>query len=1710
MEALKKERASRKSVLTRCINDLHRFIVDEDREKAKDRFDTIKERFCRFEEAHDAFHNTLNEEDDIEKSDEYFTAMHKNYVTVVKEAREWLKLQEKQEPVQKTEKKDNSSSSELLKCMNLPKIELDFDGDPLSYHSFIALFNENIHEVVSDDDIRLSRLIQFTSGDANKAIRSCAVLGGSGGYKKARDILKTRFGDEFLIAEKVISQLKSGKPIWSATELQQFSDELQNAFTTLSSINRLVEVDVQSCISEIASRVQPEVKNRWKRHMYDIKEKKRRYPNFEEFVSFIGKEASEMNDPVWGQWGKYSRDKSRSQSNDKPKSLPSSKTFAASTESSNSKKRSPCILCKHDHRLFYCDMFKSMKVPERIKLVKDNNLCENCLLNNHKTADCRKMTRCTVDGCNEKHTKFIHVNKSSQRAQSSDVRPVTNASVNVDGDVLLPVVPISVNDKCDTHALLDSGSTSTFCTQDLVNELELQGHDVKYRLRTLNKEANVCTKSVSLKVASRDGRDVLNLSDVFVVPEIPVSVPVVDLKKYPHLCDIPLCQEVAHVKLLIGQDNAEALVPIQLERGGKGEPFAVRTLFGWSLNGPISSSGPAGKHVVNNFISCHVNVSHDLLEDKISELWKVENEGLSDEKEAWSEDDRQVVKLWDAKVAFQDGHYVLPIPWREHAYFPDNVSLAMSRLQSLRRSLDKRGLFEKYNAEILKLLSSNYAEKVDLAVPPGDKIWYLPHQAVLSSNKPGKVRVVFDCAAKYDSESLNHKCLRGPDLNNRLLAVILRFRQHEFAFMGDVEAMYYQVKVPTHERDALRFLWFNADGGIDHFRMTCHVFGGVWCSCAATYALRRVLVDVPDVDSAVASALRHSFYVDDCLVSVRSEEEVLHVQTGLKELLAKTGFNLTKFVVNRNSILEWINEADRATEVKTRISESSCKALGIVWNVSSDEFQFEVDFAVPKVVTRRSILSVISSTFDPLGLIGPILVVGKILFQKVTKMKLSWDENVPPDIRKEWESWLLSLRGLSEIKIKRCVKTSEFNDAYLELHHFSDASLKAYGCCSYLRCINKDGKISTYLLVSKCKVAPINAVSIPRLELQAAVLSAKIDVWLKEELHDLEISNSIFWSDSQIVLQYIKSETRGFKIYVANRVGTIRSLTDVSKWFHVSGKANPADIISRGKTPALLDTDMWFQGPPFLRLYKAQWHTCPDVGEIPTDDPELLKCEKVSHVAAMVNDHPLDKLSEHYSDWYRLKRAVAWLLRLRDLLRGENKDKIGSNLSVDELKAAELSIVKRVQSQVYEVEIRRLQAGDSIEKSSSLKDLCPILNHDGVLCVGGRFNFSDVQGLQRNPAIIPNKHHIAELIVRDVHQVAHLGVEWTLGRLRTRYWVVKARVLIKRILRACVTCKHLFGLPCSQKMADLPRERLEANKPPFSYIGIDCFGPFTVKCRRSQVKRYGCLLTCFTTRAVHLEVLESLETQAFLNGFRRFVARRGSPLKVWTDRGTNFIGANAELKRGLKELDESALQSYGVQREIEWNFNPPMSSNMGGVWERCIRTVRKVIAGIMKDTHLSDDSLHTLFCEVESIVNSRPITKVSDSLNDMSALTPNHLLLLRQGPVPPPGVFSSTDAYRRRWKHVQFLVSQFWKKWLNEYLPELQRRQKWQNQTRNLQIGDVVLIVGENTPRSVWPLALVVKVHESKDGLVRSADVRTRTTVLTRPITKLVLLEGSN
>ncbi|XP_076045786.1 uncharacterized protein LOC143028029 [Oratosquilla oratoria] len=314
----------------------------------------------------------------------------------------------------------------------------------------------------------------------------------------------------------------------------------------------------------------------------------------------------------------------------------------------------------------------------------------------------------------------------------------------------------------------------------------------------------------------------------------------------------------------------------------------------------------------------------------------------------------------------------------------------------------------------------------------------------------------------------------------------------------------------------------------------------------------------------------------------------------------------------------------------------------------------------------------------------------------------------------------------------------------------------------------------------------------------------------------------------------------------------------------------------------------------------------------------------------------------------------------------------------------------------------------------------------------------------------------------------------------------------------------------NQRMSDLPPERCEPGGPAFRYVGVDLFGPFHVKVGRSEMKRYGCLYTCFTTRAIHIEKLDSLQTDAFINGFVRFTARRGYPSKVWSDNGTNLVGARAELARSVRDLDRSLIVRETRRRDVEWSFNPPSASHHGGVWEPMIRSVRKVLfALVIKSPRMIDDVLQTLFCEGESIVNSRPLTKCSDDASDESPLTPNHLLLLQGNSPLSWGAFHDADHYRKHWRHVQHLAKQFWKRWVSEYLVELQRRQKWNSESPNLSVWVLVLIINENSPRGSWPLGRVQEVRVSRDGLVRSARLKTQFSELTQPITKLVFLEGS-
>jgi hypothetical protein len=260
----------------------------------------------------------------------------------------------------------------------------------------------------------------------------------------------------------------------------------------------------------------------------------------------------------------------------------------------------------------------------------------------------------------------------------------------------------------------------------------------------------------------------------------------------------------------------------------------------------------------------------------------------------------------------------------------------------------------------------------------------------------------------------------------------------------------------------LRFIW-SEDGQVVHYRMNSHLFGGIWCASSATFALRQTAHDDTCHTEDIKGVIQNNFYVDDCLKSVEDRDQGDKVIKETKQLLSQGGFNLTKFITNDSELLKEIPESERAKEVKNLNHMSNSKALGIHWDIVSDSFYFEVEkFDASVVVTRRKMLSLISSMFDPLGLVSHLLITGRLLFQEATKLKLQWDQEVPLQLRNRWIQWVKDLSNLVEIKIPRCFKPKQFTDkcSVYELHHFSDASQRAYGSCTYIRCINDKGQIS--------------------------------------------------------------------------------------------------------------------------------------------------------------------------------------------------------------------------------------------------------------------------------------------------------------------------------------------------------------------------------------------------------------------------------------------------------------------------------------------------------------------------------------------------------------------------------------------------------------------------------------------------------------------------
>ncbi|XP_062540789.1 uncharacterized protein LOC134208861 [Armigeres subalbatus] len=388
-----------------------------------------------------------------------------------------------------------------------------------------------------------------------------------------------------------------------------------------------------------------------------------------------------------------------------------------------------------------------------------------------------------------------------------------------------------------------------------------------------------------------------------------------------------------------------------------------------------------------------------------------------------------------------------------------------------------------------------------------------------------------------------------------------------------------------------------------------------------------------------------------------------------------------------------------------------------------------------------------------------------------------------------------------------------------------------------------------------------------------------------------------------------------------------------------------------------------------------------------------------------------------------------------------------------------------------------------LPKNSSLYKLSPYLDGYGVLRMRGRIDACEVvDESTKHPILLPKRHAVTDMIIASVHQrYCHINHQTALNDIRRRFYVPQLRSTYNRVRNRCQLCKNRQAKPAVPEMSALPPARLKAFCRPFSYIGIDYFGPMNVVVGRRAEKRWGVLITCLTKRR---------------------------PLEIVSDRGTNFIGASRELKEALQQVNQDKLMKHFITTDTKWSFNPPASPHFGGAWERLVQTVKKALKHTQLTRTPTDEILRNMLTEIELIVNSRPLTELPLDDEHTQSLTPNHFLLgSSDGSKPPIAFDDSSYALKHTWKTSQVYANRFWRRWVSEYLPTLTRRTKWFTSVKPVAEGNIVIIVDETMPRNCWPKGRVVRAIRSKDGQVRRALVKTATGLLERPAAKLAVLD---
>ena len=1389
-----------------------------------------------------------------------------------------------------------------------------------------------------------------------------------------------------------------------------------------------------------------------------------------------------------------------------------------------------CALCTTEkHPLYQCPKWGSYSLAQRTAHVAAHKLCNNCLAVGHATATCKSQYRCK--DCKQKHHTSLH--------QQQELVPQVNhysATSRQVPDALMTTAKLLLvgpdGSQLKARALIDSGAGISLITQRAAQMLNLQLEPAKLRLSVAQGETSKPLKHItSLQLSPLHDRSTKIICKPAVATRVTSALPsrpLPEVSDLAHLIGLPLADPTYNlpgkIDILLGADMASAISTLSGPRKGKStEPMAQSTIFGWTLSGPIP--GEQQEDIIPAYHQLPILQTEPTPQPQLEDLLKavLQEQGEPGDAAPTTTKDlhEQVEQHFLSNVVYSNHRYTVTLPRKE-----TNLRLGESRPQAVSRFISnektnlRRGTHQSFQDGVDSYLASDHAEEVPPEEHPPPDHFYLPMHAVFKdSSSSTKLRVVFDgSAASTSGLSLNQALHVGPTIQSTLSDTLIKFRSYPIALNADISKMYREVMLAEQDRDLHRFVWRrHPSDSIKDYRMKRVTFGVSASPFLAIRTLHKVADDHGEGYPEAARHIRQSFYVDDFLGGAATPDEALLLFQQIRDILQKGGFQLRKWRSSSNEVLQQIPEdlleKDPCKSSTSLDPQTQSKALGLVWDSHQDAMSPSIFVPTTIKHTKRGLVSAVYQTYDILGWISPTVLLMKLMIQQLWKDGHEWDTEAPAAAIKAYVKWKDDLPVLRERTLNRCYVQPGCTVKHATLHGFADASKTAYGAVVYYRTTYDNHSTTTSLVASKTKLAKAESSTIPRLELCAALLLAKLLSSIGKLL-DIPPSHWHAWSDSSTVLAWLDGNHRHHPVYINNRVEQILQITTPYIWHYVPTSQNPADCASRGLKPKeLLKHTLWWEGPPWLTQDPLPLPKQPPRKPLPDAG---LPIYVVRHTSSVAED-----IAQSDLPYPSIISTAAWCRRYFARLKEgrPSPDTRTATLTGAERKAAELWLFREAQRRLFPRDILALENDKPLSRDSRLKRLTPFLDSQRVLRVGGRLSNSQLSPSQKHPVILDSKDPLIEKYFLHLHKAkCHCGPSLLLFYTGVHLHILGARRLSRRVCAKCVICRKQKPQLESQMMADLPISRFMGEGTPFSHTGMDYAGPFNIKSGRVRKPVYSevhvCVFICMTTKAVHLEIVSDQTTPAFQATLDRFVARRGCPQHLYSDNGGNFTGAKNDLAGFYSFLraqkDSQEIQHYlAVHHQVTWHNIPPRSPHMGGLWEAAVKSMKTHLKRVIGTSKLTFEELNTVITRVEACLNSRPLLPLHCHDTDgIEVLTPSHLLIgkglsaLPEDPVP-----NEKPHLLKTWRRSQAMAHHFWTRWAKEYLNSLQARTKWQTPKRNLQVGDIVAIRPKKFHFSChWPLGRITKALPGKDELVRVVDLKTAAGTLQRAVTELALI----